>query len=360
VYATCLFCNGDLGRNDVIEAFPVGRRLAFDAAKGRLWVVCRKCERWNLSPLEERWEAIEECERQFRSTKLRVSTDQIGLARLREGLELVRIGEPQRPEMAAWRYGDQFGRRRKRHYAMVAGGVAVAGVIVVAGPMLGLVSGAALNPLWQVMNAGRGIYRARTFVTVPTPDGSSLRTRLSDLQRVRLSSNDGEIVLEVPTPSGHRTGPWYRYQSGRTMHELTGDAAIRAAGALLPRINQRGGNQAEVQRAVTLLEADPSPDRVFTRAIGSLERTARWNSGKYGASVLHKLPLHTRLALEMAAHEDAERRALEGELHVLEAAWRDAEEIAKIADDMFVPESVDAELARLKAARSHDDGTRSE
>src|SRR6478672_1588159 len=86
VYATCLFCNGDLGRNEAIETFPVGRRLAFDAAKGRLWVVCRKCERWNLTPIEERWEAIEDCERQFRGTKLRVSTDEIGLARLKEGL----------------------------------------------------------------------------------------------------------------------------------------------------------------------------------------------------------------------------------------------------------------------------------
>ena len=360
MYATCLFCNGDLGRNEVIESFPVGRRLAFDPAKGRLWVVCRKCERWNLSPLEERWEAIEECERQFRATKLRVSTDQIGLARLKEGLELVRIGEPQRPEMAAWRYGDQFGRRRKRHYAMIAGGVAVAGVIVVAGPVLGLVSGVAINPMWQFINAGRGIYRHRTFVNVPAPDGSMLRTRLTDLNRVRLSTVGEEIVIEVPTPSGYRTGPWYRYQSGRAMHELTGDAAIRAAGALLPRINQSGGSQSEVQRAVSLLEENPAPDKVFTRALGTVDRTRRWDTGKHGASLLHKLPLHTRLALEMAAHEDAERRALEGELHMLEAAWRSAEEIARIADDMFVPESVETELARLKRERGLGDQTNSE
>ena len=85
MYSTCIFCHASLGRNEAIEHFPVGRRLAFDAAKGRLWVVCRTCERWNLSPLEERWEAIEECERLFRGTKLRVSTDNIGLARVKEG-----------------------------------------------------------------------------------------------------------------------------------------------------------------------------------------------------------------------------------------------------------------------------------
>jgi hypothetical protein len=112
MYATCLFCQSALGENDAIEHFPVGRRLAFDAAKGRLWVVCQTCERWNLSPIEERWEAIDECERAFRESRLRVSTDNVGLARLREGLTLVRIGEPQRPELAACRYGDQFGRRR--------------------------------------------------------------------------------------------------------------------------------------------------------------------------------------------------------------------------------------------------------
>lgn len=60
MYNTCMFCNRSLGTNEVIEHFPVGRRLAFDAAKGRLWVVCKGCERWNLSPLEERWEAVEE------------------------------------------------------------------------------------------------------------------------------------------------------------------------------------------------------------------------------------------------------------------------------------------------------------
>lgn len=53
MYSTCMFCNRPLGSNEVVETFPVGRRLAFDADKGRLWVVCPRCERWNLSPIEE-------------------------------------------------------------------------------------------------------------------------------------------------------------------------------------------------------------------------------------------------------------------------------------------------------------------
>jgi len=50
----------------------------------------------------------------------------------------------------------------------------------------------------------------------------------------------------------------------------------------------------------------------------------------------------------MALHEEAERRAMQGELADLERAWRDAEEIAKIADDLLVPSSVGERLAKLR------------
>jgi hypothetical protein len=57
------------------------------------------------------------------------------------------------------------------------------------------------------------------------------------------------------------------------------------------------------------------------------------------------------LALEMALHEDQERRALEGELAELEAAWREAEEIGAIADSLLLPEWVEDALRRLKGGR---------
>src|SRR5438105_8606074 len=156
MYSTCLFCHSDLGANEVIESFPIGRRLAFDAATGRVWVICRKCERWNLTPLEERWEAVEQCERLFTQTRLRVSSENIGLSRLREGLELVRIGKPLRPEMAAWRYGDQFGRRRRK-YLITTGaiGIAAAGVLI-AGPATGILAGGGFG-MFQLLN---GLQRA--------------------------------------------------------------------------------------------------------------------------------------------------------------------------------------------------------
>ena len=133
MYSTCIFCGSALGENESIEHFPVGRRLAFDAEKGRLWVVCGACSRWNLTPLEERWEAVEECERRFRGTTIRTSTENVGLATLPDGTELVRIGRPLRPEFAGWRYGSRFAARRSggefggRRKRATISGVALAG-----------------------------------------------------------------------------------------------------------------------------------------------------------------------------------------------------------------------------------------
>ena len=177
MYKTCMFCNRPLGENQVVEQFPVGRRLAFDAIQGRLWVVCRKCERWNLSPLEERWEAVEMCERLFRDTRVRVSTENVGLAKHPEGLELVRIGQPMRPEFAAWRYGDQFGRRRKRAIIYGVGGAAVIGSVVVGGAITGVGGGL----VWQGFNFWNIWTHGRTLAKLRTDDGRVIKLNNPDL-----------------------------------------------------------------------------------------------------------------------------------------------------------------------------------
>ena len=138
VYHTCLYCTKELGANDVLETLPIGRRVAFDAAQGRLWVVCRSCEKWNLVPFDTRLETIDACERLFADTRLRFSTDNIGLARVREGLELVRVGPALRPEFAAWRYGDRFGSRRRRNLLIAAGTGAARVAFAAAASVLGV------------------------------------------------------------------------------------------------------------------------------------------------------------------------------------------------------------------------------
>ena len=322
MYATCLFCSSHLGTNQVIERFPVGRRLAFDPAKGRLWVVCRKCERWNLTPLEERWEAIEDCERRFRQTQLRVSTNQIGLCRLAEGLELVRIGTPQRPEFAAWRYGDQFGRRRRRAMLTVGAGLATAAALGAGGVAYGVLTAGSAWSLLNVGSALRAIYETRRVVLrVPAGNGDRLKLRGADLGEVRLSPLMGgeRWVLTL----GH----------GGTTRTLAGPLATRAVGLVLSRINRIGGSQRQIQSAVRELEQLPDPSRYF-------EHLSRAYS-PHGLRPLADFPLVQRLALEMAAHEETERRALEGELALLEQAWREAEQIAAIADDLLLPASIE-------------------
>jgi len=361
MYSTCIFCHISLGSNTSIEHFPIGRRLAFDTARGRLWAVCRSCERWNLSPLEERWEAIEECERMFRGTRLRVSTDNIGLARVGDGLELVRIGSPLRPEMAAWRYGDQFGKRRRKHLLWTGAGIAAATGLVVLGPVTGIIAGGTWG-IWNLISIGNTAYqqrRLRARVVVPELD-FPVNIRRRHLWQVAVVPRESGWALRVPheipwlQPVKLATGDKFRASRWSPIERtsiIEGDAALRAVSSLLPAMNENGAKKDEVNEAVRMIGDTPDPSILFERYAGipvDWVRRSRITQGE-PAVVLAGLPKEIRLALEMATHEDTERRALEGELAILEEAWRNAEEIAQIADDMFVPEETRARLSALKA-----------
>lgn len=323
MYQTCMFCKQPLGANEVVEAFPVGRRLAFDAAKGRLWVVCRSCQRWNLTPLEERWEAVETCEKLFRGTRIRTSSENIGLARHAEGLELVRIGKPLRPEFAAWRYGDQFGRRRRRTIlyttGLFAGSAAGWALMGTTGSFAGIM-GMSIVSYFDTWQTYRHSVRFR-------PSDGRLRgmNRLIARQTlIRSDSNeDGFLVGAGKGVIKSRETEWF-----------AGEDARRAINAILPAINREGGNSKKVHSAVSEIESHGHPERFVHQA------AQRWREYRYRGTLglLGAMPHHTRLAFEMALHEEEERRALEGELWRLERAWREAEEIAGIADDLLLPE----------------------
>ena len=62
----------------------------------------------------------------------------------------------------------------------------------------------------------------------------------------------------------------------------------------------------------------------------------------------------TRLALEIAINEESERRALEGAFAELEQAWRDADRVAAIADELLVRDRVQRALARLRIIAGRD------
>ena len=322
MYTTCMFCRKPLGANEVIESFPVGRRLAFDASRGRLWVVCRKCERWNLSPLEERWEAVEDCERIFRDTRIRVSTENIGLARHPEGLTLVRVGQPLRPEFAAWRYGDQFGRRRRRQILYGAGAVVVIGGFVVGGIATGVLSGAVLGQTGTWINLWT---QNRTLVKLYPHDGQVIRLKNLDLLGTRIRPSDDEHGFRIQIRRKKKT-TWYDGEEGR-----------RFAGAILPRINAMGGKKETVQDAVNQIDSVGHPERFLL----DIADGDRFQDKKGVPGYINKMPKPTKLALEMALHEEQERRALEGELWLLERAWEEAEEIAEISDSLLLPKGTD-------------------
>lgn len=343
MYATCLFCNRPLGANESVEHFPVGRRLAFDAAKGRLWVVCPACERWNLTPLDERWEAIEEAERLYRGTRLRAATDQIGLARLRDGTELVRIGEPLRPEFAAWRYGDQFGRRRRRQMMLAGAGLTAIGAVVAGG----VAAGVGVGGLgWMLARLARTAVKGNprsVIAKVRTNDQQILRVRLGHLSETSLGPG---LASPLTLDLRHETGHW----------RFEGPEAMRVASTLMPKVNRYGGTKQTVASAVRELEEKQGSE-------GYLESFARFARVTTQPpvkpirrlSLMRDIPDHglfgltpvQRLAFEMALHEEAERRAMEGELTELERAWREAEEIAAISDDLLLPAGIEQKLEHI-------------
>jgi len=343
MYSTCIFCNHALGTNESVEHFPIGRRLAFDSRKGRLWVICADCSRWNLTPLEERWEAIEDCERMFRETLVRVSTDNIGLARVGDGLELIRIGSPLSPEFAAWRYGRHFSARRRKKHVVAAAGIAAAAIAGVAiGPTiapaltLGAISIVAVPGITTVMGAIPiiGVLAARDYV-----QHDRVVARLAHGRRIITvrAKHIGDAELRV---NGNTDSASLAVQHDTGWSEFNGTEAMLATGKIISGANRFGAPNTSVQDAVREIESAGDANGFLTAA----SSRNGWRSGRiqsllnvYRGLGAMKLSPTERLALEMSVHEESERRAMEGELAVLEGAWRDAETIAQIADEDLTP-----------------------
>jgi hypothetical protein len=327
MYSTCLFCHDRLGANEVIERFPVGRRLAFDPTKGRLWVVCPKCGRWNLTPLEERWEAIEDLERRVRATRLRVSTDNISLSRLPGGLDAIRIGPALRPEIASWRYGRVFRNRWRRGVpAMVALGGGFIGISVAFSPMVAV----------GALAAAVGVEVARAVrkppLRVTTADGRVLTAgKHFNALLVAVVPTDGGWALRLPLPKG-----------GAEL--LTGDRAKSVAATLLTQVNVLGANDTVVSDALDVVDRVGDPDRLFLRLARTMGPIGRFG---WPTNSILQLPTSVRLAVEVAAHDATERQAMEGEMAALETAWRDAEAIAAIADNLLLPTAVTDAMDRI-------------
>lgn len=105
-----------------------------------------------------------------------------------------------------------------------------------------------------------------------------------------------------------------------------GEAGGGEAGALrhlTPRLNYSGGSPRDVTNALDRLHA-----------AGSAEALCRMvaRPASQGATLHKHYPKDVQLAIEIAAHEEVERRAMDGELALLAHEWRAAEEIASIVE----------------------------
>ncbi|WP_419165581.1 hypothetical protein [Candidatus Palauibacter sp.] len=165
---------------------------------------------------------------------------------------------------------------------------------------------------------------------------------------------DDEIGFRVETHLGKhlRRGDGRFWADKREWYE--GEDARRAMNSILSLINFGGGRSRDVAHAVSRIEDHGHSQRFLTATVEEQERYA----SKGIPGWIHKMPKPTRLALEMAVHEEDERRALEGELWRLERAWRDAEAIAAIADNLVLPKGVAESEARLKATVGDEADTR--
>lgn len=322
MFSSCLVCSAPFPENDSLEYFRVGERVAYDPDKGRLWAVCRKCKRWTLAPIEERWEALDEIEKIVRD-KARLLSQTDNVAFLKAGsLEIVRVGRADLNEEAWWRYGRHLVDRRKRHRRLTT----VASVGVGAALVLGPGAGIGWFGGWMLWNnAPQGMVNAARWLRFGGAGwrgdrrcadcGHRFRQiQYRDRGRVMVQPESDESPLQISQRCPNCRG--MKHGAGLL---LQGREAEQALQRLLAYHHHSGASENRISSATRLIEEAGSADRLTRivlgegRRLGDLRRT--------GA-----------IALEIAANEAREQRLLELELAELEAHWRQEEELAEIID----------------------------
>ena len=318
VYRTCLFCIGQLGTNDVLEDHPVGRTIAFDPVRGRLWVVCPECNRWNLTPIEERWEAIDSAERHFRDCRRVVARENIGICIVADGTLLIRVGEVLPAEYASWRYGRQLRARAAGHgvYRRLVEWLS------------SITTGTIFAP---------GVFDRFAVIHRETSGEGEAAIRRQDLDGAEIELGDtGMLRLRLIRPVTGVT-PVIEGETARVLLER-----------MLLNVNRESAPDRLLASAVQFLDRHPDGEELFT-SLGEgqgppgrgrlrlhYEGEGQWRGEWANAGVrgFQPVPRYRTVALEMVMHEAVERRALEGELRELLSRWKEAEAIARIADSL--------------------------
>jgi len=330
MYQTCAFCSGALGGDGGASGLAVGRRFAFDGWKSRAWVICARCGRWNLTPLDTRLDAVAALERMAAAGRVAATTDQVAL--LRTGpYDIVRVGKPPRVEMATWRYGERIkARQREKMKVVVPVTLAVVGlsvaVNIAAGGSMGVFIG-------QVPNLANNIYTGMVgYRKVPIEPpicarcGKVMVLRSRHITNARLQhTTRADLALLLRCPSCKN--------EGALLEGADAETALRSG---LTYQNLRHSRRLKKKAPEAALRVDACGG---AEAFIALQAQREVKVATYrGAQAL---------ALEMSVDEHAEVRDLERE-------WHRAEEIADIADNLFTPPSIEDELKHLKERRQPD------
>ena len=327
MYTRCIVCASPFEPNEELGHLPNGKRLAFDPGRGRLWVVCRTCRRWSLTPIEDRWEALEELEKLTTDkAHLLSQTDNIALLR-HGGLEVVRVGRAELSEEAWWRYGRELASRRQTWQTLGVAGTLAAGAVLVGSWATG---GLTFFGAWLIMGHGSETVRdgarwLRFGSTAWQGEGrcercGAVQDAIAYRDRAGLglfpTENPGEIDLVARCT---RCGT---YRDGGL--RLRGQEAEHTLRRVLAYHHFAGASERRVMSATRLIQEAGSPKdltRIVVkdgRRLGDLQRTGG-------------------IALEIATNEASEQQLLELELAELEAHWKREEELASIIDGELTP-----------------------
>jgi hypothetical protein len=324
MFRSCGFCNAAFDGDGGPSGLGVGRRIAFDEWRGRLWVVCPRCSRWNLTPFDDRLERIEAVARAAGQGRITASTDQVALIRWQR-YDFVRVGKPLRVELATWRYGERLrNRQRERMKVVVPLTVAAIGLGIAANVAAGGGFGVVV---WNIHRIADGIYlRIMGGKKVPLAEtpicarcGTLMELRARHVQHARvIPDQHSEMAVLLSCPRCRSEGA-----------QVTGADAIQVLRQGLTYLNLRRGGRRKAEDAAREVDQVGGPDHLV-REIARRELTLRALRPERG------------LALEMAVDERAE-------VQELERQWKEAEEIADIADGTLSTSSeIEERLRRLK------------
>ncbi len=286
--------------------------------------MCPRCSRWNLTPFDDRLERIEAVARAASNGRIAASTDQVALIRW-ERYDLVRVGKPPRVELATWRYGERLrNRQRERMKVVVPLTIAAIGLGIAANVAAG---GGFGVMVWNLHRLVDGIYVGlvgRRKVTLIEPPicahcGSLMVLRARHVQHARIvPDRHADMAVVVSCPKCRQEGT-----------HLTGTEAVQVLRQGLTYLNLARGGRRRAEDAAREVDMVGGADRLV-HDIARRELTLRSLRPERG------------LALEMAVDERAE-------VEELERQWKEAEEIADIADGTLgTSTEVEEELRRLK------------